>query len=146
MRRMRERGVDPQDATAALTVRPMACCVVDNPTPHTENRAMADPPSELRRWAQLAYERELKNALLQLFGKFDQWRRGQLDPFELNEEVRRHSETGARDLKARYTTTPPATAVAMAVVTGVLREDELDAQCLALIAPQVKYLRDKARR
>ena len=107
---------------------------------------MADPRTELRRWAQLAYERELKNTLLQLFGKFDQWRRGQLDPFELNEAVRRHSETDARELKTRYTTTPPETAVAMAVVTGVLREDELDAQCVALIGPQVKYLRDKARR
>ena len=107
---------------------------------------MADPRTELRRWAQLAYERELKNALLQLFGKFDQWRRGQLDPFELNEEIRRHNDELARDLKARYAGTPPETAVAMAVVTGVMREDELAAECLALIGPQVKYLRDKARR
>ena len=107
---------------------------------------MADPRSELRRWAQLAYERELKNALLQLFGKFDQWRRGQLDPFELNEEVRRHNDTTAHDLKTRYTSSPPETAVAMAVATGVLREDELAPECLALIGPQLKYLRDKARR
>lgn len=106
---------------------------------------MADPRTELRRWAQLAYERELKNALLQLFGKFDQWRRGQLDPFELNEEVRRHNDDTARNLKARYATTAPETAVAMAVVTGVLREDEIEPDCIALIGPQVKYLRDKGR-
>ena len=107
---------------------------------------MTDPRTELRRWAQFAHELELKNALLQLFGKFDQWRRGQLDPFELNEEIRRHSDNIARDLKTRYTTTPPETAVAMAIITGVMREDELDDACRALVAPHIKYLRDKTQR
>jgi hypothetical protein len=34
----------------------------------------------------------------------------------------------------------------MAIATGVLREDELDAECARIVAPQVGYLRDKARR
>jgi hypothetical protein len=34
----------------------------------------------------------------------------------------------------------------MAIVTGTLREDELDETCQRIVAPQVSYLRDKARR
>lgn len=107
---------------------------------------MTDPRSELSRLAKLAHERELKNVLLSLFGRFDQWRRGQLDPFELNEELRRHAQETSRALQAKYQGTPPETAVAMAVVTGVLREDELEAECARIVAPQIGYLRDKARR
>jgi hypothetical protein len=107
---------------------------------------MSDARSELARLATLAHERELKNVLLSLFGRFDQGRRGQLDPFELNEELRRHATETSRQLQSKYTGTPPETAVAMAIATGVLREDELDAECARIVAPQVGYLRDKARR
>ena len=107
---------------------------------------MSDPRSELRRLTQLAHERELKNVLLALFGRFDQWRRGQLDAFELNEELRRHSVETSKALQAKYSGTPPETAVAMAIVMGVLRDDEVDAQCMNIITPQINYLRDKARR
>lgn len=107
---------------------------------------MNDPRSELRRLTQLAHERELKNVLLELFGRFDQWRRGQLDAFQLNEELRRHSAETTKALQSKYGGTPPETAVAMAVVSGVLREDEVEAQCMAIITPQINYLRDKVRR
>ncbi len=107
---------------------------------------MSDARSELTRLVKLAHERELKNVLLDLFGRFDQWRRGQLDPFELNEELRRHATETSRALQAKYTGTPPETAVAIAIVAGVLREEELDADCARIVAPQVGYLRDKARR
>ncbi len=103
---------------------------------------MSDLRAELNRLAMRAHERELSNALLELFGKFDQWRRGALDPFALDEQIREHASGVAPDLKARYSG-PSENALAMAVVSGVLAEADLSDDVLAAIGPQVNYLRDK---
>lgn len=106
---------------------------------------MSDSALDLRKLAIQAHERELKNALLGLFGKFDQWRRGQMDPFELNDLVRQHVEMTAKELQAKYLNTPPETAVAMAVVSGVLHQDDVPEEHRPRIEPLVRYLRERGR-
>lgn len=107
---------------------------------------MTDVQQELSRLAQFAHEREMREALLQLFGKFDQWRRGEMDPFALDAALKDHVEGASRELQARYGRTSPQNAVALAVVQGVIREADLDPDVLASVASQVKYLRDRLRR
>ena len=80
---------------------------------------------ELRQLATAAYERELRRELEQLSDRFEAWKRGELDSFELNDHLHRFHQRPNRDLWSRYTVTRPEASVPMAVAAGVLSEDDL---------------------
>jgi hypothetical protein len=80
----------------------------------------------LREAAGSAYQKELSAELEKLHGSFERWRRGELSPFDLSDEIHRFHQGPNRQLFVRYTDNDPLLAVAGAVSAGILRLDELD--------------------
>lgn len=71
-----------------------------------------------RKLAAVAHERELSKALEALSAQFERWRTGELDAFDLNEEIHMHHQGIARDLYTLYVHGEPSYLVAHALVSG----------------------------
>ena len=82
---------------------------------------------ELRRLANLAYERELGAALAALETHFREWHAGSCDVHQLSDTIHQFHNGIARDLFVTYTRLEPRVAVAQAVARKVLRDDEVPA-------------------
>lgn len=94
---------------------------------------------QVREWAEIAHERDLRRALGELRTHFEHWDRGEIDSFELNERVHQFHQDTSRELWKRYATTHLAPAVASAVATGVLRTEELPSELLHHIAGLIEF-------
>ena len=79
----------------------------------------------LRKLADVAYERELTARLEGLAEKFDGWRAGTLDPWDLENLIHRFHDGDARDLWKKYQGLNPEELVGAAVVDGVLQLSEV---------------------
>ena len=93
----------------------------------------------IRELAGAAYEIELGRALAELRGKFTQWERGDVTPFELSEAVHKFHQGPARDLYVRYTSGMLNMAVAYAIVTGVLDRSKVDPEVLGHLAGAISF-------
>lgn len=80
---------------------------------------------ELRRLAEVAYERELGNALAALKAQFQEWHVGKLNVHDLSDAVHQFHNGVARDLYVTYTGLEPRVAVAQAIARKVLRDNEV---------------------
>src|SRR5206468_7199085 len=56
----------------------------------------------VRELSRMAYEEDLRRALMELAGHFDRWRRGEVDGFELADLIHRFHDGPARDLWKQY--------------------------------------------
>lgn len=92
-----------------------------------------------RELAALAYRRELEAALRELDDRFAAWKRGELDPFDLNEEIHRHHNGISRDLYKKYGYNNPLLTAAYALKTGVLAESEVDEKHLPLLTKYLEF-------
>ena len=97
---------------------------------------------QIREWAAIARERDLRKALGQLRAQFDRWERGEIDSFALNDHVHRFHQDASRAIWKRYETTHLEPAVAPAAVSGVLRKEELPAELLQHIDRLVELYKD----
>lgn len=89
----------------------------------------------LREQAAIAYEKDLRQALLPLADAFDKWRRGELDSFELSRLIHQFHDGEAREIWKRWNLDrDPTMAVVYAVQDGILNRDDLP-------APLLEYLR-----
>lgn len=82
---------------------------------------------EARRLIAQSYERELTEQLTKLEADFAAWRAGKLNPHALVDRVRAF-EGPARTLKKRYVDSEPLTALANAVLAGVIRSSDIPAE------------------
>jgi len=89
---------------------------------------------QVREWAGIAHERDLRKALGELRAQFERWEHGEIDSFELNERVHRFHQDTAREIWKRYATTHLEPAVASAVVAGLVRKEELSSELLHHLA------------
>ena len=96
---------------------------------------------ELRQLATAAYERELRRELEQLSERFDAWKRGEVDSFDLSDEIHRFHQRPNRDLWSRYTVVKPDASVPMAVAAGVLSEGDLSEQLRDFLAARIESCR-----
>jgi hypothetical protein len=107
---------------------------------------MHEVPKRIRRllqkWAGIAHDRELRQALSELRLQFDRWERGDIDAFELNDLVHRFHQDASRAIWKRYATTHLEPAVASAVAAGVLRKEELPAELVQHIAGLIDFYED----
>jgi hypothetical protein len=94
---------------------------------------------QVREWAAIAHDRELRKALGELRAQFDLWERGEIDSFELNERVHRFHQDTSREIWKRYATTHLEPAIASAVAVGVLRRQELPPELLNHISGLIEF-------
>jgi predicted GNAT superfamily acetyltransferase len=97
-----------------------------------------------RELAAKAYERELDRALSDLESRFVAWREGQVDAFELNEEIHKHHNGISRVLWSRYQLDPEIL-VPRLVVAGVLKEEEVPVELWEDIKPVIESIRNLHR-
>jgi hypothetical protein len=88
---------------------------------------------KLRELASLAYTRELAAELSKLEAKFARWRSGEIDPFELSDEIHRFHDGIARDLYKLYGNLPPNHSVPRALALKVLQEADVPPELLAAL-------------
>ena len=79
----------------------------------------------LRQLAGRAYEVELGRALTALQSQFGRWERGEINAFDLSEEIHRFHQGPARELYLCYATGHPKAAVAHAIATGILERTQI---------------------
>jgi len=80
---------------------------------------------DLRRLAELAYERELNEELGALEESFHQWRCGSINAYDLSQAIHEFHDGPARDLYVRYNRLKPDVLVAHAFARGVLTEKDV---------------------
>ena len=97
-----------------------------------------------RKLAAVAHERELSKALEALSAQLERWRTGELDAFDLNEEIHKHHQGVSRDLYVFYVRGEPSHLVAHALVSGVLDEKEVDEQYLPLLDSMIELFKQQS--
>lgn len=98
--------------------------------------------AEIRRLMGLAWERELTAALEELRGKFDAFKAGDLDPFDLSDTIHDFHDHTARDLYKRYAYGSNFFAVPSAISREVIKRSEVSPELLALLEPTIKHLEE----
>jgi hypothetical protein len=96
----------------------------------------------LRELAGLAYERELRKALLDLHDQFHDWLKDRTDAFELSDAIPAFHDGAARDLYVFYTRGRPEMQVARAVAHGVLRRDEVPGPIIDKLKSLIEFFEE----
>lgn len=89
----------------------------------------------LRQLANTAYERELSVVMDQLFGAFQQWKKNEIDVWEVNEQIHQYHNGKARELFNRYQYPTNDLLVARALFEGIITREEVPEDCRAIIEP-----------
>jgi hypothetical protein len=97
---------------------------------------------KLRELAGLAYRRELAAELAKLEAKFARWRSGDIDPFELSDEIHRFHDGVSRELYNLYGNLPPNQSVPRAVALEILQEADVPPELLAALESTLQFFRD----
>ena len=88
----------------------------------------------LREYMAEAYERELHRELMKLDQCFAEWRDGKISNGELSYRVHRYEAGPSRELYKKYNYSPHDVNVAYAIVTGILKREEIPADLLEAIS------------
>jgi hypothetical protein len=86
-----------------------------------------------------AYERELHRELTKLDRSFSEWRSGSISSGELSHRLHQYETGPSRELYKRYTDTSADMAVAYAIMTGILKRDELPVELLAVLERPLSF-------
>lgn len=97
----------------------------------------------LRYLAGIAYDRELGVALDRLFESYQQWKSGEIDAWDVNEEIHKHHNGISRELYNRYEYPDPCLLVARAIADGVLKLEEVNEDCHALLESDLEFFRTR---
>ena len=98
---------------------------------------------KLRELAGVAYTRELGAELSKLEVEFARWRSGDIDPFELSEQIHRFHDGISRDLYVLYGRLPPSQSVARAVALKVIQEAEVPSEILEALERPLQFYRSQ---
>ena len=112
--------------------------------------AMRTPPKHIKKLVRdllaEAYERELQRELRKLDQSFAAWRAGAISGGELSHRVHQYDSGPSRQLFKRYNVTTPELPVAYAIVSGILKREEIPPDVLlALSGPLMFYEELKQR-
>jgi hypothetical protein len=88
----------------------------------------------LREYMAEAYERELHRELVKLDRSFAEWRDGKIGSGELSYRVHQYEFGPSRELYKKYNYSPHDLNVAYAIVSGILKRDEISAELLEAIS------------
>lgn len=96
----------------------------------------------LRSLSGKAYERELSQALDDLFSRFQLWKKGDLPPWDLNQEIHEFHDGRSRDLYRLYIMNyDPIFCVAYALAKEIIGIDEVHENCRAMLQPEVEIIK-----
>jgi len=93
----------------------------------------------LRQYAIEAYENELHRELTKLDNSFAEWRNGNISSSELSHRIRLYETDPSRELYNRYNSGDDAMNVAYAIVTGLIRKDEVTADVLEALEGPLSF-------
>lgn len=88
-----------------------------------------------------AYDIELGQHLQALSVQFDLWKKGELDADSLHEQVHEYHKGPSRQIYAKYNKSEPDVLLAQAVAQGFIKEEEVPAEVMALIADGVQQFK-----
>ncbi len=96
----------------------------------------------LRKWAATAHERELETELRKLHTLFDEWASGKMSSFDISDAIHKFHDGPARQLYGRYSTShlEENWLLASAVARDIIKRDELPAEVLECIEPQLNFI------
>lgn len=100
---------------------------------------------ELRDLQGLAWERELSSALEELLMDFQSWKKGEIDPFELNDRIHRFHNGRSRELFNAYSGSLDTFWLEAVVARGVIEESEVSEDLLAVYRPHIDSFRERLR-
>ncbi len=88
---------------------------------------------------------ELTKELESLSAKFDEWRAGKMDCFDLTEVIHKFHNGPARELYTKYNYSPPLEMlVVQAIVTGLLKKEDLRPEVLEYLSNTIAaYEKDR---
>jgi hypothetical protein len=86
-----------------------------------------------------AYERELYRELTKLDKHFAEWRNGKISSGELSHRIHQYENGLARDLFKQYNHGEDDMNVAYAIVSGILDREQVPAELLEALAPQLSF-------
>jgi hypothetical protein len=109
-----------------------------------------DTPKRIRRLlreqAALAYQEELRRALLPLAEAFRKWEQGQVTSGELSQLIHEYHQGPARDIFVRYDCLRFEMAVPQAIAEGLLDRTKVPQQFLDYFSSQIKFLEEEEQR
>ncbi len=104
---------------------------------------MTDTPQRLtrrlRELARIAYEEELRRALVPLAAAFDAWRTGTITGTDLKEQIHAFHEGPARELFLKYDRRSVRLAVAHAIVSGIIDRARVPAELLEHLKGAIEF-------
>jgi hypothetical protein len=97
----------------------------------------------LRALSATAHERELSQALGELSAKFQEWQKGDLSPWDLNQEIHEFHDGKQRELYKFYVMQHnPLFCVASALTNGIIDIDEVPENCREILKPKVEIVKN----
>ncbi len=100
----------------------------------------------LRALAGMAFEEEMRRALSDLAQSFDAWRAGQIDVWELDQQVHKYHNGPARELYKLYNDSPVDMAVAYAIVRGIIGRESVPAEMEPYLERPLAFYRSLEQR
>ena len=94
----------------------------------------------------LAWKRELDSERTLLAERFNDWKDGKIDGFELNEWIHKFHNGSSKDIWKRYNCDWPDISVAAAVASGMLKNDDLTKEISDIIGEGVKFFRQLSKK
>jgi hypothetical protein len=94
---------------------------------------------KLRQLKDIAYERELDQALEKLYKKFQKWQNKEINGFELNDLIHKHHQGASREIWKFYTYANPDMAVARAMNQGLLKKEDIPRDILEIIDTRIDF-------
>jgi hypothetical protein len=96
----------------------------------------------LRELAVVAYEEELRRALLPLANTFEAWKAGKVTGGDLVEAIHQFHQGPARELYIRYDRQLLPSSVAHAIANGIIRKETVPVEVLAHLAGMLEFYKN----
>ena len=93
----------------------------------------------LREYASRAHEEELRRALVELSGAFDEWKAGKISSEGLSARIHEFHDGTARDIFNSYTHRLVEAPLARAIAGGILDKSQLPPELLEYLARSIEF-------
>ena len=93
----------------------------------------------IKEYSEIAYDRELSQALEDLRKEFDRWQKNQVAAFDLSDTIHQFHEGISRELWWKYNMGKGAIGLTMAIASGIIARDELPSDLLDFLSRDIEF-------